>query len=123
MPRFGRVLTAMVTPFTSSGDLDLDEARRLERGHVDDRAVHAAHGRLRPGADGLAAHDRVVELCEGERRALGAVEGDERDVGGCGGGGEGEEAHGGEEEAHGVLHGARWMMLFATMMMDAVLGV
>ena len=29
MPRFGKVLTAMVTPFTSSGDLDLGEAGRL----------------------------------------------------------------------------------------------
>ena len=29
MSRFGRVLTAMVTPFTSSGDLDLNEAGRL----------------------------------------------------------------------------------------------
>ena len=29
MSRFGKVLTAMVTPFTSSGDLDLDEAGRL----------------------------------------------------------------------------------------------
>lgn len=26
---FGRLLTAMVTPFTSDGSLDLDEARRL----------------------------------------------------------------------------------------------
>ena len=29
MSRFGKVLTAMVTPFTSTGDLDLDEAGRL----------------------------------------------------------------------------------------------
>ena len=27
MPQFGRVLTAMVTPFTQSGDLDLEEAK------------------------------------------------------------------------------------------------
>ena len=31
MARFGRVLTAMITPFDSSGALDLDEARRLAR--------------------------------------------------------------------------------------------
>ena len=31
MPQFGRVLTAMVTPFTQSGDLDLEEASRLAR--------------------------------------------------------------------------------------------
>ena len=29
MSRFGKVLTAMVTPFTNTGDLDLDEAGRL----------------------------------------------------------------------------------------------
>ncbi len=32
---FGRVLTAMVTPFTSSGDLDLDAAQRLAAHLVD----------------------------------------------------------------------------------------
>jgi 4-hydroxy-tetrahydrodipicolinate synthase len=31
MPRFGRVLTAMVTPFDERGELDLDEAARLAR--------------------------------------------------------------------------------------------
>lgn len=31
MPRFGRVLTAMVTPFDADGALDLDGARRLAR--------------------------------------------------------------------------------------------
>lgn len=31
MARFGKVLTAMVTPFDESGALDLDEARRLAR--------------------------------------------------------------------------------------------
>jgi 4-hydroxy-tetrahydrodipicolinate synthase len=31
MARFGRVLTAMITPFDQSGALDLDEARRLAR--------------------------------------------------------------------------------------------
>lgn len=31
MARFGRVLTAMITPFTDDGALDLDEAQRLAR--------------------------------------------------------------------------------------------
>lgn len=31
MARFGRVLTAMITPFDDNGTLDLDEARRLAR--------------------------------------------------------------------------------------------
>ena len=31
MARFGRVVTAMVTPFDQSGALDLDGARRLAR--------------------------------------------------------------------------------------------
>ena len=31
MARFGRVLSAMITPFTDQGALDLDEARRLAR--------------------------------------------------------------------------------------------
>ena len=31
MARFGRVLTAMITPFDENGALDLDEARRLAR--------------------------------------------------------------------------------------------
>ena len=29
MAKFGKVLTAMVTPFTNSGELDLNEAGRL----------------------------------------------------------------------------------------------
>jgi 4-hydroxy-tetrahydrodipicolinate synthase len=35
MPRFGRVLTAMITPFTSDGQLDLDGAQTLARWLVD----------------------------------------------------------------------------------------
>ena len=31
MPRFGRVLSAMITPFDDNGALDLDEAQRLAR--------------------------------------------------------------------------------------------
>lgn len=35
-PRFGTLLTAMVTPFTAAGELDLDAARALARKLVDD---------------------------------------------------------------------------------------
>lgn len=35
-PRFGTLLTAMVTPFTAAGELDLDVARALARKLVDD---------------------------------------------------------------------------------------
>lgn len=35
-PRFGTLLTAMVTPFTATGELDLDAARALARKLVDD---------------------------------------------------------------------------------------
>ena len=31
MPRFGQVLTAMVTPFDKNGELDLDGVRRLAK--------------------------------------------------------------------------------------------
>lgn len=36
-PIFGRLVTAMVTPFDVAGDLDLDAARRLSRHLVDDQ--------------------------------------------------------------------------------------
>ena len=35
MPRFGRVLTAMITPFTPEGALDIDGAQTLARWLVD----------------------------------------------------------------------------------------
>ena len=35
-PRFGTLLTAMVTPFTAAGELDLDATRALARKLVDD---------------------------------------------------------------------------------------
>jgi 4-hydroxy-tetrahydrodipicolinate synthase len=35
MPRFGRVLTAMITPFTADGSLDIEGARTLARWLVD----------------------------------------------------------------------------------------
>lgn len=41
MPTFGRVATAMVTPFTATGDLDLDAARRLARHLITEQANDA----------------------------------------------------------------------------------
>jgi 4-hydroxy-tetrahydrodipicolinate synthase len=61
MPRFGRVLTAMVTPFDDNGDLDLDVARRLAR-HLQDE-----------GNDGLVVAGTTGEapvLTDDERLSL-----------------------------------------------------
>ncbi|WP_022909607.1 4-hydroxy-tetrahydrodipicolinate synthase [Aestuariimicrobium kwangyangense] len=49
-PRFGRVLTAMVTPFADGGALDLDSARALARRLVDDE-----------GNDGLVVNGTTGE--------------------------------------------------------------
>lgn len=61
MGRFGRVLTAMVTPFDDNGDLDLDVARRLAR-HLQDE-----------GNDGLVVAGTTGEapvLTDDERLSL-----------------------------------------------------
>jgi 4-hydroxy-tetrahydrodipicolinate synthase len=61
MGRFGRVLTAMVTPFDDNGDLDLDVARRLARRLQDE------------GNDGLVLAGTTGEapvLTDGERLSL-----------------------------------------------------
>jgi len=61
MGRFGRVLTAMVTPFNDNGDLDLDVARRLARRLQDE------------GNDGLVLAGTTGEapvLTDGERLSL-----------------------------------------------------
>ncbi|MFZ4811388.1 MAG: 4-hydroxy-tetrahydrodipicolinate synthase [Ilumatobacteraceae bacterium] len=61
MARFGRVLTAMVTPFDDNGDLDLDVARRLAR--------HLEH----EGNDGLVIAGTTGEspvLSDDERLSL-----------------------------------------------------
>ncbi|MGJ6980926.1 4-hydroxy-tetrahydrodipicolinate synthase [Aestuariimicrobium soli] len=49
-PRFGRVLTAMVTPFAADGSLDLEAARALARRLVDDE-----------GNDGLVVNGTTGE--------------------------------------------------------------
>lgn len=51
MARFGRVITAMVTPFTADGALDLDEAQRLAKHLVD----HGSEGLVVAGSTGEAA--------------------------------------------------------------------
>jgi len=48
MARFGRIVTAMVTPYTSEGAVDLDEAQRLARYLVD----HGSEGILVCGSTG-----------------------------------------------------------------------
>ena len=61
MARFGRVLSAMITPFDADGVLDLDEARRLARHLQDD------------GHDGLVVAGTTGEapvLNDGERLSL-----------------------------------------------------
>ena len=65
---FGRVLTAMVTPFTADGALDLDAAQRLAAHLVD-------AGQRRPGGQrdhrGVAHHDRRREGAARPRRRRG----------------------------------------------------
>lgn len=61
MARFGRVLTAMVTPFAADGSLDFDAARRLARWLVDE------------GNDGLVVAGTTGEapvLTDAERLSL-----------------------------------------------------
>jgi len=60
-PRFGRVLTAMITPFTEDGSLDLDGAVGLARWLVD----HGSDGLVLAGTTGEAptlTDDEKVEL-------------------------------------------------------------
>jgi 4-hydroxy-tetrahydrodipicolinate synthase len=49
--RFGSVITAMVTPFTDDGSLDLDRAQELVRWLLD----HGSHGLVIAGSTGEAA--------------------------------------------------------------------
>jgi 4-hydroxy-tetrahydrodipicolinate synthase len=67
--RFGRVLTAMATPFTASGDLDLDGAAELARWLVD----HGSDGLVVAGTTGEAptlSDDEKVELWQAVRAAV-----------------------------------------------------
>ena len=70
-PRFGRVLTAMVTPFHDDGSLDLDGAGRLARWLVD----HGSDGLVLAGTTGEAptlTDDEKVELWRAVRAAVDA---------------------------------------------------
>jgi 4-hydroxy-tetrahydrodipicolinate synthase len=51
MARFGRVITAMVTPFKQDGSLDVDEAQRLARHLID----HGSEGLVVAGSTGEGA--------------------------------------------------------------------
>jgi 4-hydroxy-tetrahydrodipicolinate synthase len=76
MARFGRVLTAMVTPFAPNGELDLAEAQRLARHLVE----HGSEGLVVAGSTGEGAtlkdHERielfraVVESVGGEAKVV-----------------------------------------------------
>ncbi len=67
--RFGRVLTAMVTPFTETGDLDLDGAATLARWLV----AHGSEGLVVTGTTGEAptlTDDEDVEVWTAVRAAV-----------------------------------------------------
>jgi 4-hydroxy-tetrahydrodipicolinate synthase len=67
--RFGAVLTAMVTPFTDDGDLDLDGAQTLAKYLVE----HGNDGLVVAGTTGEAptlTDDEQVDLCRAVREAV-----------------------------------------------------
>lgn len=67
--RFGRVLTAMVTPFTDSGELDLDGTATLARWLVD----HGSDGLVVNGTTGESpalSSDETLELFRAVREAV-----------------------------------------------------
>ncbi len=69
MARFGPVLTAMVTPFTPDGALDLDGAQNLARWLVE----HGNDGVVVAGTTGESptlTHDEQVELIQAVRQAI-----------------------------------------------------
>lgn len=69
MPRFGRVLTAMVTPFGSDGSLDLDGAQALASYLV----ANGNDGVVVAGTTGESAtltHDEQVDLVAAVREAI-----------------------------------------------------
>jgi len=70
-PRFGRMLTAMVTPFTPDGDLDLDRARELATKLLDE----GSDGLIVCGTTGESPtvfYDQKIELF---KAVIGAVDG------------------------------------------------
>lgn len=70
MARFGRVITAMVTPFHEDGSLDLDEAQRLARHLID----HGSEGLVVAGSTGESAvltDEEQVSLFRAVKDAVG----------------------------------------------------
>lgn len=70
MPIFGRVLTAMATPFTSDRDLDLDGAQRLASHLVE----HGSDGLVVAGTTGESptlGHDETLDLFSAVVEAVG----------------------------------------------------
>ncbi len=71
MPRFGRVLTAMITPFHDDGSIDLDGAQVLARWLLD----HGNDGLIIAGTTGEAptlTHAEQVDLVRAVVEAVGA---------------------------------------------------
>ncbi len=69
-PRFGRVLTAMVTPFDSAGDVDYDEAARLAVWLTE----HGSDGLVVTGTTGESAtlnREEKLRLYKAVREAVG----------------------------------------------------
>tara|TARA_Y100000588_G_C14270092_1_gene931951 strand:+ start:2457 stop:3377 length:921 start_codon:yes stop_codon:yes gene_type:complete len=70
MPEFGRLLTAMVTPFTESGDVDYDQAKRLAKAIV----ASGSDGVIICGTTGESptlSHDEKLRLFAEIKDALG----------------------------------------------------
>ncbi len=80
MARFGRVITAMVTPFRPDGSLDPDEAQRVARHLVD----HGSEGLVVAGSTGEGATLTDDEKTTLFRAVVDAVHGDAKVIAGSG---------------------------------------
>jgi 4-hydroxy-tetrahydrodipicolinate synthase len=80
MARFGRVITAMVTPFAENGSVDVAEAQRLARWLVD----HGNEGLVVCGSTGESATTTDDEKVALYRAVVDAVGGDAKIIAGTG---------------------------------------
>jgi 4-hydroxy-tetrahydrodipicolinate synthase len=80
MARFGRVITAMVTPFNENGVLDYEEAQRLARHLVD----HGSEGLVVMGSTGESATTTDDEKVRLYRAIVDAVGADAKVIAGTG---------------------------------------
>src|SRR5688572_7244390 len=80
MARFGRVITAMVTPFAENGSVDIAEAQRLARWLVD----HGSEGLVVCGSTGESATTTDDEKVALYRAVVDAVGGDAKVIAGTG---------------------------------------